>query len=159
MFHTRVLGLAGALSLATSMLLAGPAAAASAGPRALYLTVPSFDFNQDWVCVDYVCSSTADGVAISNLAGTGTIHWALVTDFFNGWDDACNHVDEVGTFTFATGSITEVSHHTDCALTGLRVKTTFKVVGGTGRFKGVTGGGVELAGDTLDFTYLGVITH
>jgi len=159
MFHPRILGLAGALSLATSMLLAGPTAAAPVTPRSLYLTVPSFDFNQDWVCVGYVCSSTADGVAISNVAGSGTIHWALVTDFFDGWDGTCNHVDEVGTFTFATGSITEVSHHTDCAQPGLVVKTTFKVTGGTGRFKGVTGSGVELAGDRLDFTYLGIITR
>ena len=158
MSHTRVLGLAGALTLVTSLLLAGPTAASS-GPRGLYLTVPSFDFNQDWVCVDFVCSSTADGVATSNIAGSGTIHWSLVTDFFDGWDGVCNHVDEVGTFTFATGSITEVSHHTDCAQPGLVVNTTFKVVGGTGRFKGATGGGVELAGDNLDFTYLGLITR
>ena len=154
----RILGLTAVLSLATGLLMAAPVAAAT-GPRALYLTVPSFDFGTEFDCVGFVCTGTADGIAKSNLAGTGTIHWDMVTDFFNGWDDACNHVDEVGTFTFPSGSITEVSHHTDCALTGLRVKTTFKVVGGTGRFAGARGSGVELAGDNLDFTYVGVIAY
>jgi hypothetical protein len=63
---------------------------------------------------------------------------------------------EVGTFTFAHGSITEISHHTDCRLRGQRVQTTFEIVGGTGWFAGASGEGIEIAGPQ-PFTYNGTI--
>jgi hypothetical protein len=153
MIHRRTLALAGCLTLVIGLLAAGPTAAAS--ERGLHLTVPSFDFGAS-DCVGFVCTGPADGTATSNLDGDGTIHWVLVVTFFDGWDSNCNHVDEVGTFTFAHGSITEVSHHTDCRLNGMRVKTTFEIIGGTGRFAGATGGGIEIAGPQ-PFTYNGTI--
>src|SRR5215475_7939399 len=92
---------------------AGAGNAAASDTRGLHVTVPSFDFG-DFSCGGFVCTGVADGVATSNVDGDGTVHWDMVTTFFNGWDDPCNHVDEVGTFTFAHGSFTEVSSHTDC---------------------------------------------
>ena len=153
MIRRRVISLACCLTLAIGLLAAGPTAAAT--DRGVHLTVPSFDFGA-FDCVGVVCTGPADGTATSNVDGDGTIHWELVVTFFDGFDSDCNDVDEVGTFTFAHGSITEVSHHTDCRLRGQRVKTTFDIVGGTGWFAGASGGGLEIAGPQ-PFTYNGTI--
>ncbi len=155
MIHRRTLALAGCLTLALGALFAGPAAAAS--NHGLHLTVASFDFGS-FECIGIVCTGEADGGATSNLDGDGTIDWDLVTTFFDGFDSDCNHVDEAGTFTFAHGSIDIVSEHTDCRLHGQRVKTTFEITGGTGRFAGATGGGLEIAGPQ-PFTYNGTIQY
>jgi hypothetical protein len=155
MIQRRRLGLATCLTLAVGLLLAGPTAAAS--NHGLHLTVTSFEFGS-FDCVDIVCTGRADGFATSNLAGDGTIQWELVTTFFDGFDSNCNHVDEIGRFTFGDDSMTLVSHHTDCRLQGQRVKTTFDIVDGTGRFAGATGGGLEIAGPE-PFTYNGAIQY
>jgi hypothetical protein len=106
MIQRRRLGLATCLTLAVGLLLAGPTAAAS--NHGLHLTVTSFEFGS-FDCVDIVCTGRADGFATSNLAGDGTIQWELVTTFFDGFDSNCNHVDEIGRFTFGDDSMTLVS--------------------------------------------------
>lgn len=131
------------LSASAVLALAGPASAAQV--HGLHLTVPTFEFTGG-VCVDTRCDVTADGTATSQLTGTGSMHYSLIVDFFDGFDAPCNHVDETGTYTFADGTITITSSHTDCWIVGLRIFTTFAVTGGTGRYVGATGRGVELAG-------------
>jgi len=135
--------------------LASTTGVSASTSRGLHVIVSTFDFGA-FTCDGVVCSGVADGAATSNVDGDGTIHWDMVTTFFNGFDDPCNHVDEVGTFSFAHGSFTEVSHHTDCRLHGWRVKTTFTISGGTGIFAGATGGGLEEAGPN-PFQYNGTI--
>ena len=112
------------LSASAVLALAGPASAAQV--HGLHLTVPTFAFTGG-VCVDTRCDVTADGTATSQLTGTGSMHYSLIVDFFDGFDAPCNHVDETGTYTFADGTITITSSHTDCWIVGLRIFTTFAV--------------------------------
>lgn len=146
------LTLAAATALTMALLLLAPASALAT--TGVHIRIGDFEFG-DFTCEGYVCTGVADGAVTGNL-GPGSIHWDMVTTFFDGWDSDCNHVDEVGTFTFADGSITEVSHHTDCRVHGIRIKTTFEVIGGTGEYAGATGSGIEVGGGN-QFTYNGTI--
>ncbi len=66
----------------------------------------------------------------------------MVVDFSPG--GTCNIVDEPGAFIFDNGTIFTHSRHEDCATNGLRIDTTFRVIGGTGAFAGASGSGQEL---------------
>jgi hypothetical protein len=147
MFRSRTLGLVASLALAASLLVPLPALAGQA--KNLHLGVTHIQFTSFECRPDVdpcVADVTVDAKATSNLStGAGTAHFDLVVDFFNGFDDPCNFVDETDTFAFAEGTITVESHHMDCALHGLRIDTTFEVTGGTGLFSGASGAGQEFA--------------
>jgi len=52
---------------------------------------------------------------------------------------------EDAVFAFDSGTISVHSHHEDCAPSGLRIDTTFEVIGGTGAFQGASGSGREFS--------------
>ena len=108
------------------------------------------------------CRGPADAVeeatATSALTGEGTVRIALIVDDSDpGPNGDCNTVDEDGTFTFDTGTISFRSHHRDCSVLPPRIDTLFVVTGGTGAYVGVTGYGAETNEGDVVF-YEGTIT-
>ena len=125
--------------------LSGPARAdASARPLTLVTVNPQFT---SFTCLNVSCSLasvTVDAKGTSNLStGAGSSHADLIVDFSPG--GTCNIVTEDAVFGFDNGTISVHSHHEDCATHGLRIDTTFQVTGGTGDFRGASGGGREFA--------------
>src|SRR3954468_271527 len=162
---SRSVGAVVTMLVMSSLLVGAPAAASSA--RQLHLTETGLEFTYfqcrsepEDHCVADVLSQ---GKAKSNLSNeAGTVQYVLVVDFFNGWDDPCNRVDETATFAFPTGSIVIESHHVDCATKGFRIDTPYVVTGGTGRFSGAGGTGHEFgaaANPISVITYNGTITY
>lgn len=152
----------GALVLALlSTLLSTPVALGDGQTRRLELHGMGFQFTS-FTCLNHSCSlaqASVKGTATSNLAtGAGSLTQTLIVDFSPG--GTCNIVDESNTFSFGSGTISVHSHHEDCATQGLRVDTTFDVTGGTGVFKGATGGGREQASAAAasPINYLGTIS-
>ena len=107
-----------------------------------------------------VADSTSTADASSNLAGTGSMSTSLAVDFTDpGPKGDCNTVDETGTFTFPTGTISFRSWHRDCNFDGPRIQTVFAITGGTGAFAGAVGYGTERDDAPDGFVYDGSITY
>jgi hypothetical protein len=97
--------------------------------------------------------------ATSPTAGSGKLDSALVVDASDpGPNNDCNTVDETGTFTFPTGTITYRSWHRDCNFNGPRIQTLFAVTGGTGAWSRATGWGTERDDAPDGFAFDGTIT-
>ena len=137
------------LSMLGGVATASPALAGM-GTSQLHLAATSLNFTS-FTCLNDPCTlgeSTAVADASSNLStGPGSFQVDLMLDFLGqpAFSGPCNIVDEHDVFTFANGTILIHSHHEDCATVGLRIDTTFQVTGGTGDFKGATGGGHEFS--------------
>jgi len=108
---------------------------------------------------DITFDDSAHADASSPTAGSGKLRSTLVVDASDpGPNNACNTVDETGTFTFAAGTITYRSWHRDCNFGGPRIQTIFAITGGTGAWAGATGWGTERDDAPDGFAYDGTIT-
>ncbi len=118
-----------------------------------------------------LADSTVKAIAASNFAGDGVQDAVLVVDSSDpGLDADCKTIDETGTFTFPTGTISFHSLHRDCNswgswavsvppfFGGPRIRTIFVVTGGTGEFSDATGYGTERDVDD-EITYDGTIIY
>ena len=93
-----------------------------------------------------VCDVTITGPVRSPF-GHGTADYTVVLTWEGFEGSPCNTVDETVVFSFETGTITTHVVHRDCPATirpGPRIFGTFTVVGGTGAFEGITGGGHQV---------------
>lgn len=127
MFRTRTLGLVAILSLAGSLLVSGPAMAGHSRPFQFDVTFWDFtSFACRPVPEDHcVADVTAAGVFTDTLSSrSGTVTFAWVVDWYDGFDAPCNHVSEVADFVFDDGTITLTSEHTDCLQHGNRVNAS-----------------------------------
>jgi hypothetical protein len=141
--------IAAVIAAAVVALALAPSASAQTTPlhfTVLYLEFTSYDCRQDQ---PLVCDVTFTGPVNSNLSTTqGRADYSAVL-YHEGFEwSPCNTVDETGTYTFDTGTVS-TSYHRDCPATirpGPRIQTGFTVTGGTGAFAGATGSGYEVSG-------------
>jgi hypothetical protein len=142
-FSRAIVAVVAAVALALAL---APSAQARTTPlqlKVLELNFTSYECRPDQ---PLVCDVTITGPAISNL-GHGTADYTVVLTWEGFEGSPCNTVDETTVFTFDTGTITTHAVHRDCPATirpGPRIKGTFTVVGGTGAFEGITGGGHQV---------------
>jgi hypothetical protein len=150
----------GLTTVAALVCCALSAPPALADTRPLHLGSPAAQFTS-FKCLNTSCSlaqSTLAGTATSNLGtGVGSFQATLLVDFSAG--GSCNIVTEHSAFIFDKGTILVHSKHEDCATHGLRIDTTFHVIGGTRAFQGATGSGREFsAAASPAVTYNGTIS-
>ena len=132
--------------------------------KAFRVTIPDLQFTS-YKCRNAgenpcrgLADSSASGPVSADIAGVGSADYAYVVDYSDaGPNGTCNTVDEKGTITFPTGTISTRSLHRDCNFTGPRIQTLFVVTGGTGEFAGASGYGTEISGMVIYLT--GTITY
>jgi hypothetical protein len=134
--------------VASALVALALAPTASARTTPLHLKVLELNFTSFACRPDQplVCDATITGPVRSNL-GHGTADYTVVLTHEGFVGSPCNTVDETVVFTFDTGTITTHAVHRDCPATirpGPRIMGTFTVVGGTGAFEGITGGGHQV---------------
>ena len=132
--------------------------------KAFRVTIPDLQFTS-YKCRNAgenpcrgLADSSATGPVTADIAGAGSAAYVYVVDYSDaGPDGSCNTVDEKGTITFPTGTISVRSLHRDCNFTGPRIQTLFVLTAGTGEFAGASGYGTEISGLVIYLT--GTITY